>query len=79
MISYDSKVGKKYIFAMAGLEPAILDFGRPMPYPFGHMALMLTSLVELDSEVLRDMYYFFSGVFSTKIQFLLLKTPHVLQ
>ena len=42
MISYDSKVGKKYIFAMAGLEPAILDFGRPMPYPFGHMALMLT-------------------------------------
>ena len=28
---------------------------------------------------IRDMYYFFSGVFSTKIQFLLLKTPHVLQ
>ena len=27
-------------FAMAGLEPAILDFGRPMPYPFGHMAFM---------------------------------------
>ena len=27
---------------MTGLEPAILDFGRPMPYPFGHMAIMDT-------------------------------------
>ena len=35
-------------FAMAGLEPAILDFGRPMPYPFGHMAFMDTGELGFD-------------------------------
>ena len=39
---------------MTGLEPAILDFGRPMPYPFGHMAFMDTGELEFKFSIQDD-------------------------
>lgn len=37
MVFIDTKLLENNNLAMTGLEPAILDFGKPMPFPFGQI------------------------------------------
>ena len=37
MVFIDTKLLENNNLAMTGIEPEILDFGKPMPFPFGHI------------------------------------------
>ena len=37
MVFIDTKLLENNNLAMTGIEPEILDFGKPMPFPFGQI------------------------------------------